>query len=105
EAGDPTTRTPMVGIFGCCAAAPNDARALAAPTNPMNSRRLICAPLYSDRHSTSSNRENGSARDVRVGSPAGIRPLPPLGPLKTGGLNRSTQHFILKERWSGVLMG
>src|SRR5256714_12461522 len=22
-----------------------------------------------------------------------------------GGLNRSTQHFILKERWSGVLMG
>src|SRR5438874_11966639 len=23
----------------------------------------------------------------------------------TGGLNRSTQHFILKERWSGVLMG
>ena len=40
EAGDPTTRTPMVGIFGCCAAA-NDARALAAPTNAMSSRRLM----------------------------------------------------------------
>src|SRR6267142_93492 len=40
EAGDPTTRTPMVDIFGCCAAA-NGARALAAPTNAMRSRRLI----------------------------------------------------------------
>jgi hypothetical protein len=24
----------------------------------------------------------------------------PFSPLNSGGLNRSTQHFILKERWS-----
>jgi hypothetical protein len=37
---------------------------------------------------------NGS--NNRLGSPSELRPL------ILGGLNRSTQHFILKERWSVV---
>jgi hypothetical protein len=37
----------------------------------------------------------------RQGSP-GYKPQHLPCPLYTGGLNRSTQHFILQERWSVV---
>jgi hypothetical protein len=40
----------MTGIAACCALAPTDPAATAAPTDAMNSRRLMASPKHRTLH-------------------------------------------------------